>query len=127
MTPRELAEIEGRNATARAYMKDAIAAGVKPYIEGDDVRVVLDTVDALVAEVRRLTPAVKVARWEAGVDDYEDCTVLCDPATNAVLGWYNRFGLGECIWGDAVTLFPGAKNKIAEYAKKNGWEVRDGE
>lgn len=112
MTPEELAEIEARlnhggdDWTPREIeMKADIAA--------------------LLSEVRRLTPAPRIAVWEAGVDDYEGCTVLRDPATGAVLGWCNQFGLGECMWDNRVTLFPGAKRKIADLAVKNGWKVRD--
>lgn len=155
MTPKELAEIEGRlkaatpgpwqtregdpstvETTASALepqQREVCDTGFRDSPGGvkecrANARFIAhapDDVARLLAEVRRLTPAVKVARWEAGVDDYEDCTVLRDPATNAVLGWYNRFGFGECIW--AQHLFPGAKRKVADLATKNGWEVRDGE
>lgn len=80
-------------------------------------------IDALLAEVRRLTPAPRIAVWEAGVDDYEGCTVLRDPATGAVLGWYGEVGVGGCVWLSPIVAYP--RQRISTYAKKNGWEVRD--
>lgn len=74
---------------------------------------------------KRPGKAARVAVWEPGEDDYEGCTVLRDPATDAVLGWYNQADWGACIWAEGE--FPGAKRKIAKHAAKNGWEVRDGE
>jgi len=110
MTPKELAEIEGR------YTR---TGSPKPLWQ----EVCVD-VAALLSEVRRLTPAGKVARWEVGVDDYEGCTVLRDPATNAVLGWYNRHDWGGSIWHHDG--FANHKS-LTDLATKHGWEVRDGE
>lgn len=112
MKPEELAEIEARlNHGGDDWTPREIE------MKGDIAR--------LLAEVRRFTPAPKVAKWEAGVDDYEGCTVLRDPASGAVLGWYVEGGVGGCVWLSPVVAHP--RQRITTYATKNGWEVRDGE
>lgn len=102
----------GRDADS--YARDAANARFIAHAPTD--------IAALLAEVRRLTPTPKVAVWEAGVDDYEGCTVLRDPASGAVLGWYNSHNWGGSIWRyDAFTN----RKSLTDLAVKKGWEVRD--
>lgn len=139
MSPEELAKIETRlkAATPGRWAVDALRVvrgttvvctlplnyrGPAPA-DADFIAHAPSDIAALLAEVRRLTPAPRIAVWEAGVDDYEGCAVLRDPATGAVLGWYNQADWGGCIWAEGE--FPGAKRKVTKHAAKNGWEVRD--
>lgn len=134
MTAKELAEIEARNKQARAYMDSAITAGVKPYIVGNDVGVVLDIVDALLAEVRRLTPAAKAARWgDGGVLNYR-YTVLRANNNRAIAKYGYDEHLGRDPWlawiGANPTRFPTepeARAHIETWAASKGYEVRDAE
>lgn len=138
MTPEELAKIEACNKQARTYMNGAVAAGVHPYIQGDDVRVVLDTVDALLAEVRRLTatpkverePACKIAVWGPVRGSWGVAALRVNKRIKAHYNgrdrawWAYTDGVAHArrVYSEAE-----ARAHIETWAKAKGWEVRDGE
>ena len=153
MTPADLAEIEARlNAATPGPWRLAIACDEygqdesKSTVRAGYVDVCMaDNADAtfiahaptdiaaLLAEVRRLTPTAKVARWGAGgVLNYR-YTVLRANNNRTIA----KYGYDECrghdpwlAWiGANPTRFPTepeARAHIAAWAKSKGWEVRDG-
>jgi len=75
---------------------------------------------ALLAEVRRLTPAVKVARW--------DGRELRD-ASGKVLAWYSARNGRFPAWTDNGSWYPHtepeARAHIEAWARSKGWEVHN--
>lgn len=92
-----------------------------------------EEITRLLAEVRRLTPAGKVARWgDGGVTNYR-YTVL-RAGNNRTLAKYayderhNRPPWLAVIGSDFARFAtePEARARIETWAKAKGWEVRDG-
>ena len=87
---------------------------------------------ALLAEVRRLTPAVKVARWgDGGVLNYR-YTVLRANNNRTIAKYGYDEVLGHDPWltwiGANPARFrtePAARAHIEAWARGKGWEVRD--
>ena len=135
MTPAELDAIEARNNRARAYLVRATEARVTPYISGDDVRAVIETVDQLLAEVRRLTPTPKpppepkVATWTT-VEGRPNMRVLVCGGRDVAHYDHSGFGLWFVnVYGHGIASWAtedAARADVLAWAKSKGWEVRDG-
>lgn len=133
MTAAELEAIRARTAETPTWACNTQRSRA-PQMRAD-LDALIAEVDRLLAEVRRLTPAPKVAVWEAGNGRWAGYTILRDATSrrrirmygpSTVYGWCAVY-LDNGDYDQRFQTEPEARAHIDACAKSEGWEVRDGQ